>query len=224
MSDDTKIRHLCNPSALLIPLVSMLLLAGAVDAKELSRAQAVQQLSHTNAQSRREAAVRLGEVGVMADAKALLKALRDPDEATRQSAEQAMWSIWSRSGNPRVDALYKRGVLEMAAGDSEEAIATFSRIIAMKPDFAEAWNKRATVYFFVGDLEKSLADCDEVMKRNPYHFGALSGYFQIYVRLEDYERALKYGRRALDINPNMDGMKENVEMIERILDQGRQVI
>ncbi len=112
----------------------------------------------------------------------------------------------------------------MAGGDAGEAIATFSRIIEMKPDFAEAWNKRATVYFFTGELEKSLADCDEVMKRNPYHFGALSGYFQIYVRLEDYERALKYGRRALDINPHMGGMRENLELIERMLGQGKQVI
>lgn len=211
--------------ALLTCLMSMLLISGAAGAETtLSRAQALQRLSHADALKRREAATRLGDVGVMADAKPLVKELRDPDEDTRQSAEVALLRIWSRSGNARVDALFKRGVLEMSDGDTEEAIATFSQIIEMKPDFAEAWNKRATVYFFVGDFEKSLADCDQVMKRNPYHFGALSGYFQIYVRLEDYARALKYGRRALDINPNMDGMKENVEMIEHIVSKDKQVI
>ena len=211
--------------AFCIALLALLLLTGATESDQtLSRAQALQRLSDADAGKRREAAIRLGDVGVMADAKALVKELRDSDADARKSAEDALWRIWSRSGNAKVDALYKRGVLEMADGEAEEAIATFSRIIEMKPDFAEAWNKRATVYFFIGELEKSLADCDEVMKRNPYHFGALSGYFQIYVRLEDYERALKYGRRALDINPNMDGMKENVETIERMLGQSRQLI
>ena len=211
--------------AFCIALLALLLLTGATESDQtLSRAQALQRLSDADAGKRREAAIRLGDVGVMADAKALVKELRDSDQDARKSAEEALWRIWARSGNAKVDALYKRGVLEMADGEAEEAIATFSRIIEMKPDFAEAWNKRATVYFFIGELEKSLADCDEVMKRNPYHFGALSGYFQIYVRLEDYERALKYGRRALDINPNMDGMKENVETIERMLGQSRQLI
>lgn len=208
-----------------IALLALLLLTGATESdQKLSRAQALQRLTHADAGKRREAAIRLGDVGVMADAKALVKELRDTDEDARKSAEEALWRIWSRSGNAKVDALYKRGVLEMADGEAEEAIATFSRIIEMKPDFAEAWNKRATVYFFIGELEKSLADCDEVMKRNPYHFGALSGYFQIYLRLEDYERALKYGRRALDINPHMDDMKENVETVERMLGQSRQLI
>ena len=110
----------------------------------------------------------------------------------------------------------------MSAGLAEEAVATFTRIIKMKPEFAEAWNKRATLYFFMGEHQKSLADCDEVMKRNPYHFGALAGYFQIYLQLEDLERALKYGRRALQVNPNMDGVKSGVEAIERVLARSRQ--
>ena len=57
----------------------------------------------------------------------------------------------------------------MGAGDLRQSIATFTRIIELKPDFAEGWNKRATLYFLVGDFRKSLADCDEVIKRNPYH-------------------------------------------------------
>jgi hypothetical protein len=73
----------------------------------------------------------------------------------------------------------------------------------------------------VGELEKSLADCDEVMKRNPYHFGALAGYFQIHAQLGDFERALKYGRRALGVNPNMEGVREGVTAIERMLARNR---
>ena len=123
-----------------------------------------------------------------------------------------------------MDALYRLGMQQMSQGLAEDAVATFSRIIKMKPGFAEAWNKRATLYFLMGEHEKSLADCDEVMKRNPYHFGALAGYFQIYVQLEDFERALKYGYRALEINPNMEGVRRGIESIERRTGRARQVI
>jgi len=63
----------------------------------------------------------------------------------------------------------------MEAKDYATALDFLDRVILMKPDFAEGWNKRATVYYVLGEYAKSLADCDEVMKRNPYHFGALSG-------------------------------------------------
>ena len=200
----------------------MLLLTGtAAQAQELSREQAVQRLSDADAQTRREATLRLGEVGRMADVTLLLRALRDPDGDTRDHAEQAIWRIWARSGNQEADRLYQTGIEQMNAGDLKQAIVTFTRIIEIKPDFAEAWNKRATLYFLVGDLRKSLADCDEVMKRNPYHFGALAGYALIYTRLEYYERALEYSRRALQVNPNLDGVRGNIDLIERLLEQRR---
>ena len=208
--------------ALLTSLVVMLLLTGtAAQAQELSREQAVQRLSDADTQTRREATLRLGEVGRMADVTLLLRALRDPDEDTRDHAEQAIWRIWARSGDQEADRLYQTGIEQMNAGDLKQAIVTFTRIIEIKPDFAEAWNKRATLYFLVGDLRKSLADCDEVMKRNPYHFGALAGYALIYTRLEYYERALEYSRRALQVNPNLDGVRGNIDLLERLLEQRR---
>ena len=208
--------------ALLSALMSILLLAGtAAQAQELSREQAVQALSDSHVQMRRDAVGRLGEVGTMADAALLVNALRDADEEVRDRAEQAMWRLWARSGNQEVDRLYQTGVQQMSVADLQQSIATFTRIIELKPDFAEGWNKRATLYFLVGDLRKSLADCDEVMKRNPYHFGALAGYVQIYVRLEYYGRALEYSRRALEVNPNMVGVRRNIDLIERLLEQRR---
>ena len=209
-------------NALLAVLMSIALFAAApAQAQGLTREQAVQALSGADTQLRRDAASRLGEVGTMADAKLLVTALRDSDEDVRDRAEEAIWRIWARSGDQAVDGLYQAGVQQMSAGDLRQSIATFTRIIELKPDFAEGWNKRATLYFLVGDFRKSLADCDEVMKRNPYHFGALAGYAQIYVRLEYYDRALEYSQRALKINPNMDGVRRNVELIERLLEQRR---
>lgn len=168
--------------------------------------------------------MRLGDVGVMADAQVLVKQLRDTDKEVRALAEDSLWKIWSRSGDEKVDVLYRLGMKQMNEGLAEDAVATFSRIIKLKPGFAEAWNKRATVYFLMDEYEKSLADCDEVMKRNPYHFGALAGYFQIYVTLEDFGRALQFGRRALEINPNMEGVRRGVESVERMLARNRVVI
>jgi tetratricopeptide (TPR) repeat protein len=79
----------------------------------------------------------------------------------------------------------------MNGGRFDTGIATFTRVIETAPEFAEGWNKRATLYFMTGDYKKSLADCDEVIKRNPHHFGALSGYGQN-LRLDDPEKALEY--------------------------------
>jgi len=203
-------------------LISILLLTGtAAQSQGISREQAVQSLSHADARARRDAASRLGEVGTMAEVPPLVGALRDIDADTRDQAEQALWRIWARSGDPEADRLYQTGIEQMNAGDLQQGIITFTRIVELKPDFAEGWNKRATLYFLVGDLRKSLADCDEVMKRNPYHFGALSGYALIYTRLEYYDRALEYSRRALAINPNLVGVRQNVELLERLLEQRR---
>ena len=198
------------------------MVANCAAGQEPTREQAIAQLSKDDAGTRRAAIERLGEVGAMADAPLLVKALRDPDEDARQDAEQALWKIWSRSGNREIDELYATGIEQMQNGELSQAIATFSRIIERKPDFAEAWNKRATAYFLAGDLHKSLADCDEVMKRNPYHFGALAGYSQIYIRLEYYDRALDYARRALEVNPNMEGVRRSLMLLEHVREQRRQ--
>jgi tetratricopeptide (TPR) repeat protein len=222
MRREARPRREIRTRTLFFALAATLLLAGAAtQAEELDRPHALQALSGGDAPARRDAVSRLGEIGTMADARALVTALRDRDEETRNLAEDALWHIWARSGDEQVDRLYRAGVEQMTDGDLQRSIATFTRIIELKPAFAEGWNKRATLYFLTGDLRKSLADCDEVMKRNPYHFGALAGYAQIYARLEYYERALDYSRRALAINPNLDGVRHNIKILERLVEERR---
>ncbi|HUO45097.1 MAG TPA: tetratricopeptide repeat protein [Burkholderiales bacterium] len=191
-------------------------------ADALTREQALGALTAHDAAARRVAAERLGEVGTMADVPALVNDLRDDDSQVRGAAEDAIEAVWGRSGDAMVDALYRRGVEQMNDGDTDSALATFNLVISKKPDFAEGWNKRATVYYMIGDYEKSLHDCDEVLKRNPLHFGALSGYGLIYMQRDEPARALDYFRRALAINPNLEDVAGHIRALEHLIAERRE--
>jgi tetratricopeptide (TPR) repeat protein len=195
--------------------------AGAQSQAALTREQALADIRKSDVEARRQAAAWLGELGTMADAPVLIAALRDADDVVRALAEHSVWQVWSRSGNPQVDALFQIGVEQMQRGAGAAAIETFGQIISRKPDFAEGWNKRATVYFLMGEYAKSLKDCDEVIKRNPSHFGALAGYGQIYLRLNQPERALDYFQRALTVNPNLAGVEATIEALKQELNEKR---
>lgn len=207
-----------------ILLLYLLLAGGAVRAQiqEPTREQALRTLVSADALKRRDAVDRLGEVGRMADSAAVAQALRDADPDTREHAELALWRIWSRSGDKEVDRLFAEGMERMGAGDLDEALVKFNRVVRLRPDFAEGWNKRATLYFMVGEWNKALTDCDQVIKRNPHHFGALAGYSLIYLQLERFERAREFARRALEVNPNMEGVRQNLQMIEEVLRERRE--
>jgi tetratricopeptide (TPR) repeat protein len=205
-------------------LVVALLSAGQVLAQEpegMSRRRALADLQQKDAQTRVDACAVLAELGTPGDLPPLMAALYDPDARVRQAAEAAIWHVWSRSGDQATDRLFERGLAQMQSGDLPDAVETFGRVIGMNPDFAEGWNKRATAYFLLGEDDLSLKDCAEVLKRNPRHFGVLSGYGQIYVRKGELERALDYFRRALNINPNMEGVRNSIELIEKLLVERR---
>lgn len=175
----------------------------------------------TSVEARQRGARALGQSGTMGDLPALVRALHETDPAVRAFSETSMWEIWSRSGDEEVDRLFAVGVEQMSAREAEAALETFSRIIGRRPDFAEGWNKRATIYYLLGEYERSLADCAEVMKRNPYHFGALSGYGMIFMRLGEPETALGYFERALAINPNLPRVEEAAQVLRRLLVEKR---
>jgi tetratricopeptide (TPR) repeat protein len=182
-----------------------------------NRGQAVAALKSSLAEQRAEGVAWIASNGAMADAGLLHERLRDESPLVRAYAEQGLWLLWSRSGDAALDRLMARGVEEMQAGRHADAIKTFSQVIRSKPDFAEAWNKRATTYFLAGDYPKSIADCNEVLKRNARHFGALSGLGQIHLELDEPGAALVWFRRALEVNPNMVGVEMNIEALERLL-------
>jgi tetratricopeptide (TPR) repeat protein len=189
---------------------------------EMTRDAAIADLGKKDdVEARRGAVVWLAQHGAMPDVPRLVERLRDGDTGVRALAEAALWDVWSRSGDEAADQLLRIGIAQMGERDIAGAVETFSDVIARRPDFAEGWNKRATVYFILGQYEKSLADCDEVMKRNPYHFGALSGYGLIHLRRREPEQALAWFEKALAVNPNLDGVRESVDALRQLLIQRR---
>jgi len=209
------------PVGLTLAAVVTLLAAGVARAADPTREEALAALAGRDVEQRRHGALALADTGLMADLPRLAAALRDPDARVRAFAEGAMWQVWSRSGDADVDTLLAVGIEQMSARRGDLAVDTFTEVIRRRPDFAEGWNKRATVYYLLGDYEKSLADCDEVMKRNPYHFGALSGYGMIYLQLDQPAKALDYYQRALRVNPNLESIRQTVEMLKTLLIQRR---
>lgn len=203
-----------KPSLGPILLLLALLVPLGATAQALTLGNARRAIEAPAPQARLAGVERLGEIGTMADASRLVARLADDDDQVRSSAAVAMWQIWSRSGDRAIDALYQRGVQEIQEARLDDALTTFSEIIRRKPAFAEGWNKRATIYYLLGRHAESLKDCAEVIKRNPIHFGALSGYAQIYAARGDPERALDYYRRALKVNPNLPNAAEAIRMLE----------
>lgn len=198
---------------------------GAGVRAEMSREQALAALGGGDPVARAEAVEQLGRNGTMNDVDALLDALRDGDARVRALAEGAVWSVWMRSGDAQADALVREGIAHMEAQQMGAAVDAFTRAIERRPDFAEAWNKRATAWFLIGDFEQSLKDCDATLERNPNHFGALAGCGSIYAQRGDLERALDFLQRAFDLNPNLEAVNVALELVRHRLGKtGRQEI
>ena len=202
-------------------LVLLTAVATAAFPEPQSREEALKALASTDAATRAEAVVWIANRGAMADDSLLHQRLRDESGLVRSYAEQGLWLLWTRSGDAAIDRQMAQATELLGAGQLEQAVAILTEIIKKRPAFAEAWNRRATVYYVAGEYRRSIADCDEVLKRNPRHFGALSGLGQIHTRLEQYEEALKWFHRALEVNPNMIGVEINIKQVEELMKKSR---
>ena len=134
-----------------------------------------------------------------------------------RTIEQQIWAIWLQSDNAEVTKLMGDGVEAMNNQDYKTALTDFTRITELAPDFAEGWNKRATVLWMVGDYYGSLADVDKTLALEPRHFGALSGLGLIDSALDRDEDAIAAFQRALAVNPNMPGVIDNIEQLKQKL-------
>jgi tetratricopeptide (TPR) repeat protein len=143
-----------------------------------------------------------------------LKALKGDDPSLAATAEAMLWRTWCRSGNAEADRIFRVGVDAMQQDKLEEAEAEFARVIDIVPDFAEGWNKRATVRFMRKDFVGSIRDCQETLARNPNHFGASSGQGLCHMSLGEYREAAVCFRRALEIHPHLDAVRHNLALAE----------
>lgn len=143
-----------------------------------------------------------------------------PDPAHAAELESRIWSIWSETGDADLDKVYTVGNQAMALGDLGTALKIFDAIVAKAPDFAEGWNKRATIHYMMGHFQESLADIDRTLALEPHHFGALAGLGLVNLELDRDEAALDAFERVLRVSPQSTSAKANVEYVkQRIKDK-----
>jgi tetratricopeptide (TPR) repeat protein len=143
-----------------------------------------------------------------------LVALKGEDPELAATAEAILWRGWYRSGDADIDRTFRAGVEAMQQQKLAEAEALFNRIIELKPEFAEGWNKRATVRYLRRNFIGAIADCQRTLELNPNHFGAASGQGLCHLSLNEHREAAICFRRALEIHPHLSAVRHNLALAE----------
>lgn len=133
------------------------------------------------------------------------------------AVQQQIWQIWIEFEDLSINQLMRRGMTAMAQGDHDGAFEAFDSMVDQAPEFAEAWNKRATVLYLMGRFDESVLDIRQTLKLEPRHFGALSGLSLIYEALEEPAAALRSLEAALAINPHLGGSQERLDQLREKL-------
>lgn len=167
--------------------------------------------------ARRAAVLALGIVGDYSSNAVLGRALHDSDRGVRMLAENGIRYLWCRSGSESHRTALGSIISLNAAKRFPEAIASATRLIGEAPWLAETWNQRALALFGLGRLAESIHDCTETLEINPYHFGAVVGMAQCHLQAKSPESALQCFRRALRLNPNLEGVRAQVLYLQRTL-------
>lgn len=139
-----------------------------------------------------------------------LEVLRGDDPVRAANAAAKLWQMWHHSGQPKLDDLLRQGIEAMESQRLSEAEDVFTRLVDVAPEFAEGWNKRATVRYLGKRYAASIEDCREALARNPNHFGALSGQALCHLALGEYREGAELCRRALAVHPHLDGARANL--------------
>ena len=140
--------------------------------------------------------------------------------ATTSSAEEAsdisneIWQRWSANDDPDVSQLMEIGIRALNYSTYRKALRSFDRIIEIAPQFAEGWNKRATLYYHIREYRRSIDDIKETLRLEPRHFGAWSGLGLVSLAQENYPGALVAFKKALSINPHIPNIRRYVQKLE----------
>ncbi|MCA8902754.1 MAG: hypothetical protein KDA53_16055 [Hyphomonas sp.] len=129
--------------------------------------------------------------------------LKAPSEAEANDIAQDIWASWLESGSATVDMIMSRGADAQVAGDYETARTFYDRAILIKPDYAEAWHRRAGLFLREENFPEALRDLNETLKLEPRHFGAWAGLATMFEAMKAPDQALEAWREALSIYPTM---------------------
>ncbi|MCA0433381.1 MAG: tetratricopeptide repeat protein [Proteobacteria bacterium] len=136
-------------------------------------------------------------------------------EASAATIESKIWANWSRSDSATAELLLGQAGKAMAADEYDAAQSILDQIVKSYPDFAEGWNRRATLYFKMRRYQQSLSDIERVLELEPRHFGALTGRGMILMQMGKPDEALAAYREALSMNPYLQGVADTVKQIEK---------
>ena len=145
-----------------------------------------------------------------------------PDAESAKAIEDRIWALWMVSGSDTCNLLMGRVKAATDDKDFDLAVKLLDAIIALKPDYAEAWNRRATVHYLEKDYGDALADIREVLAREPRHFGALSGLGLILQEIGDDKHALEAYRRALAVDPHLEHIGDVIKTLREKV-EGRDI-
>lgn len=147
---------------------------------------------------------------------ALFKQLREASNpGDRSDAEQRIWEIWSGHQDADAALAMRNAVAALESGDLTGAEGELNMMVERWPDWAEAWNRRATLRFVEERDAESLDDIERTLALEPRHFGALSGFGQICFRADDISSALLAFEHAVAVNPNMESVRQAAEVLRR---------
>jgi tetratricopeptide (TPR) repeat protein len=136
-----------------------------------------------------------------------------PDEASAKHVEARIWALWMQTSSDTAALLMSRAKAAMDAKNADVALKLLDAVIKLRPEYVEAWNRRATIYYLQNDYSRSLADIEQVLSREPRHFGALAGLGMIMQELGDDKRALDAFRKALAVNPHLERVPDLVKAL-----------
>lgn len=170
--------------------------------------------------TRRASILAVGFIGDYSSNETMGKAMSDRDRAVRLLADHGIREIWQRQGSgsqqEKLQTLYRL----VAQSRMEEAIDEATTLINLNPNLGEAWNQRAIAYCAEGEFEVALEDCRETLVCNRFHFPAAMGMAHCFMQLDDAVSALEGFRLALRLNPDLEGVRNHIQHLERNLEEG----
>ncbi len=184
---------------------------------EYTEKELVDYLDNSDPLVSRAATTALGLIGGMNVVPELVEKLKSKDKRATLITEEALWNIWSHSGDESVDEMFQAGKKHLENENYFEAIEQFTEVIESSPNFAEGYNQRAIVFFVLEKWENALEDCQKTVKLNPHHFGAYAGMGHVYLRLGKIGEAVDAYKQALTINPNLISIANTLVRLRRVL-------